>query len=343
MSRTSDARGIAYDPETGAWRVLASYPLSPQASSVVWTGEQMLAWDYELRAGMYEPESDAWSEVADLPLGFSECYPQGAAVGRFVLAYHCGSAALFDLDAGAWHVVPGRTSIFGRSVSAGPVVLFAGAAHEGDANALRAYKPAPDGPSGFVPPTEQRGARTLMPLTFPDGTRIVLSYPEWLRLAELGVQPDVSYLHRDDPGPRFPLGFYFGHTPRDAGPVVVEVGSWTITAPGRDNELDVLRKSIRARETADRLVALEALPPLGLAREFGEGGGTQLALGDLNPDPEHTSLDPLILLAPSDCGLPKPEIGGGHGAMCLGDVYVGVYGDRHLIESVLEGLRLEQP
>ena len=341
LSTEEHARGIAYAPATDSWRVLAPYPLSPQASSVVWADGRMLAWDYELRAGIYDSESDRWRAAPDLPLGFSECYPQGAVLGSFVLAYHCGSAALFNLAAGTWEVVPGRTPIYGRPVSAGPVALFAGAAHESDASALWAYKPAPDGPSGFVARTERRGKRTVMPLTFPDGTRVVLSYPEWLRLAELGVQPDVSYLHRDDPAPRYPLGFYFGHVPREAGPVVVEVGSWRITAPGREHELGVLRTSIRARETPDGLVALEALPPLGLAREFGEGGGSQLALGDLAPDPAHTSLDPLVLLRPKDCGLPKPEIGAGDGAMCLGDIYVGIYGDRAFIEAVFAGVRLE--
>ena len=340
-SKETHARGIAYEPATDSWRVLATYPLSPQASSVVWTGKEMLAWDYELHAGLYEPDSDAWRPVPDLPLGFSECYPQGAPVGSFVLAFHCGSSALFDLDAREWHVVPGRPAIYGQPTSAGEVVLFAGAAHEGDANALWVYKPTSEGPSGFVPRTEQRGTRTIMRLTFPEGTHVVLSYPEWLRLGELGVQPDVSYLHRDDPAPRHPLGFYFGALPDGAGPVVARAGRWTITAPGRAGDLELLRRSIRTRETPDGLVALELLPPLELAREFGEGGGSQLALGDLAPDPAHTSLDPLILLRPGDCGLPKPEVGDGHGAMCLGDVYVGIYGDRAFVEAVLAGLRLE--
>jgi hypothetical protein len=340
-SATKHARGLAYDPEANSWRAIAPSPFSPQASSVVWTGVQMLAWDYELRAATYEPDSDTWSPAPDVPLGFSECYPQGARVGAFVLAYHCGSAALFDLEAREWRVVPGRTPIYGPPVSAGEAVLFAGAAHEGGANALWVYKPALDGPSGFVPHTERRGTRTVMPLTFPDGTHVVLSYPEWLHLAELGVQPDVSYLHRNDPAPRYPLGFYFGALPEGVGPVVARTGRWTITAPGRAEDLDVLRRSIRVRETPDGLVALEPLPPLELAREFGEGGGSQLALGDLAPDPAHSSLDPLILLGPRDCGLPKPEISDGHGAMCLGDIYVGIYGDGAFVEAVLEGLRLE--
>jgi hypothetical protein len=342
-SETKHARGLAYDPAKDTWRVLAPFPLSPQASEVVWTGEEMLAWDYELHAGAYDPESDTWRKLPDLPLGFSECYPQGAAVGRFVLAYHCGSAALFDTEAEAWSIVPGRLEIYGRPVSVGPVVLFAGAAHEGHANALWAYKPGPEGVSDFVPRTEQRGRRTLMPLTFPDGTSIVLSYPEWLRLAELGVQPDVSYLRREDPPPRFPLVFYYGDVSERAGPVVAEPGSWFITAPGRDREVELLRSTLRARETADGLVALDPLPPLALAREFGEGGGPQLALGDLDPDPQRvSSLDPMIVLRPSDCGLPGPEISNSHGAKCLGDVYVGVYGDRPFIEAVLAGLRLER-
>ena len=41
----------------------------------------------------------------------------------------------------------------------------------------------------FVPPTHADGARTVLPLTFPDGTRAALTYPHRLGLAELGVVP----------------------------------------------------------------------------------------------------------------------------------------------------------
>ena len=49
-----------------------------------------------------------------------------------------------------------------------------------------------------------------MPLTFPDGSTAELVYPPELKLAAMGFQPDVSFLRRDQPAPRFPLSFWFG-------------------------------------------------------------------------------------------------------------------------------------
>jgi hypothetical protein len=44
-SDSDHARGIAYAPSTDMWRVLPSLPLSPQASSAVWTGTEMIVWE----------------------------------------------------------------------------------------------------------------------------------------------------------------------------------------------------------------------------------------------------------------------------------------------------------
>lgn len=223
VSKAKHARGIAYDPASNAWRVLPPYPLSPQASAVVWTGEKLLVWDYELEAAAYEPDADAWTAEPDLPLRFYECYPQGALAGDRVLAFHCGQAALYEIADGKWkRIASPPAEIFGRPVSAGSVVLFAGGAHEGHANALWAYKPKPVGKAtavnntrhgSFTPPIEQRGDRRLMSVTFPDGTSAVLSYPADLSLGEMGMQPDVSFLYRADRPPRFPLAFYYGGFP----------------------------------------------------------------------------------------------------------------------------------
>jgi hypothetical protein len=146
-SETKHAQGIAYDPKTNEWRQLPPFPLSPQASTAVWAGDQLVVWDYELRAAAYDPVADRWRPLPDLPLRFSECYPQGARAGdELVFAWHCGKSALFDVASETWHVLPGPyREIFGRPVAAGGVVLFAGAAHEGHANALWAYKPKETG------------------------------------------------------------------------------------------------------------------------------------------------------------------------------------------------------
>jgi hypothetical protein len=43
----------------------------------------------------------------------------------------------------------------------------------------------------FVPPTHQEGDLTILPLVFPDGSRADLAYPTELRLAELGLSPNI--------------------------------------------------------------------------------------------------------------------------------------------------------
>lgn len=331
-SETEHAQGIAYDPEANEWRVLPPFPLSPQASTAVWAGDELIVWDYELRAAAYDPAADRWRPLPNLPLRFYECYPQGAEAGEaLVLAWHCGQAALFDLTSRRWHGLPGGTpEIFGRPTSAGPVVLFAGAAHEGVANALWAYKPEELGALTFVPGTEVRGGRVHMPVTFPDGTSALLTYPSELDLAAMGVQPDVSYLYRADRPPRFPLAFYRGgppaaalsgagpidrfvtragpeaelwHAPRDADSadtgreempyrLVFQFGSWTVIAPVRDRQqANVLAGSLDGRDTRDGFIALEAFPPIALSDESGEGEGPKLTIGDSEPDPDRLRVD----------------------------------------------------
>ncbi len=141
-STTRYARGIAYDPASDGWRELGDFSLSPQASSVAWTGTEVLAWDYELAAGAYDPARNAWRKLADVPLRFGECYPESATAGEVVLAWYCGLGALFEIATSEWHPMSRPPAeVRGRPVAAAGVVLFAGAAHEGVANGLWAYVP----------------------------------------------------------------------------------------------------------------------------------------------------------------------------------------------------------
>jgi hypothetical protein len=141
-SDTKHAQGIAYDPEHDEWRVIAPGMLSPQASSAAWIGDRMLIWDYELTAGAYDPARDQWTRVPALPLPFAECYPDSALADERLLAWYCGRGAIYEIRSRTWNrIPPPEGEVFGRPVSAGNVILFAGAAHEGRANALWAYKP----------------------------------------------------------------------------------------------------------------------------------------------------------------------------------------------------------
>jgi len=141
-SDTDHAQGIAYNPETDAWRAISAYPLAPQASSVAWNGKEVIASDYELKAGAYDPARDTWTRLPDVPLRFSECYPKSARAGEVIVAWFCGWGAILDTSKDIWHRMPAvKGETFGRPVSAGSVVLFPGAAYEGATNALWAFKP----------------------------------------------------------------------------------------------------------------------------------------------------------------------------------------------------------
>jgi hypothetical protein len=132
-SKTEHARGIAYRPVLNQWHEIAPYPLSPQATWAVWTGEEVAVWDYELRAAAYDPVDDAWRDLPHLPLDFSECYPRSVSLENVIFAWHCGGpAALLDLTSDEWIVVrPPEQVVWGNPLGAGDVVVLVGASHEG--------------------------------------------------------------------------------------------------------------------------------------------------------------------------------------------------------------------
>jgi hypothetical protein len=126
-ARTPAAVGLAYDPAGDRWQTLPPTGLSPQASAVAWTGRELLAWDYELRAAAYDPEDGRWRRLPDLPLAFAECHPRSAAAGWFVFAQFCSSHALWDSRTRRWSRAGHGVHLYGAVVAAGPVFLLAGA------------------------------------------------------------------------------------------------------------------------------------------------------------------------------------------------------------------------
>jgi hypothetical protein len=142
-SRTPDARGIAYNPATDRWRVLRSFSLSPQASSVAAAGDSLLAWDYLLSAASYNPRTDRWTRLPRLPLRAAECYPSSATLGRVVFAWYCGRGALFDVSARQWTPVPSPRQglTLGTPIAAGARVLLLGRPDRGGPPQFWAYTP----------------------------------------------------------------------------------------------------------------------------------------------------------------------------------------------------------
>jgi hypothetical protein len=99
----ASAQAMEYDASNDTWTVLPEPDLSPNATWMVWTGDEVIAWDYLLKARSFSPGSATWGTLPDLPLEGRECYPGGgwdATVG--VLVTYCDQVALFDVTTRQW-------------------------------------------------------------------------------------------------------------------------------------------------------------------------------------------------------------------------------------------------
>lgn len=232
----------------------------------------------------------------------------------------------------------------------------------------------------FVPRTTREGNRTVLPVTFPDGSTAELVYPTALDLAGMGVQPDVSFLRVQDPGPRFELVFSrggpvpgllkgdqpVGHYQTTKGrpvqlwravenPGVVSaaygywlhyrIGAWTVLAGVTDRAMAAeVARNLDGRQTGDGFVMIQASGPFALSREYGEGRGAQLAIGDRSPLPDAIVADPwrLIELSPARRSCHDEGVSGDHGTRCLGPhgagIFANISGNPSWVKAVVGGL-----
>lgn len=389
---TPTAIGVAYDPASDTWRALPPSDLSPQAMTAEWLGDELIAWDYEQASAAYDPIADTWQPLPDTPLEFSECRPLTVATERTVFGEFCGETVVFAPEERAWHRAPmpapgpqeGCCDVY-EPVAAGDVVLvpshWYGKALEAMDRRMLVYNPPVVvrtdlkgevfEPEPFIPQGAERdGDLIRLPVVFPDGTRATLVYPIALDLATLGVQPDVSYVWREDPPPRYPIVFLHDADAsivdfvRGSEPVGlvrsdrnieiwemsnrwenlrgqlqgwwlrVRLRSWTALIALRSvDDADQVAANLRIRETKAGFPVVEASGPLELAEGFGESEGATLSIGDATGDPETTSLDATIFLSPDGCS-PGSEVSpsGQYGSSCLAgqSVFASIYGDRPL-------------
>jgi hypothetical protein len=393
-SETETAIGAAYDPVQDTWRALPPSELSPQASTAAWSGSEMIAWDYLNGTAAYDPVADRWRVLPRVPIDDYECTPQSVSIpAQAVFGNYCGITPVFSVANDRWRDVS-REDLAGwvlEPVAAGSAALILAHGLElsevpgqtFDTKMLAWVPPAAaeaggvEDPAPFVPQTGIVGDETRMPVVFPDGTKATVVYPTELDLASLGVQPDVSYVWRDNPPPRFPIVFLHG---RDAsvasfvdpegesrlintseGGIEVlqarghdterrfwiryELRSWTVLVSVRDALTSAIEvaAALDLRETSSGFPVVTASGPIALAEGFGEAEGPQLAIGDGTAEPDSVSqLDATIFLSPDGC-MPGSESSGTYGSACLGDgaVFASIYGDRDFVAKVIDGLRLE--
>jgi hypothetical protein len=195
-------------------------------------------------------------------------------------------------------------------------------------------------PAIFVPPTHRDGDRFVMPLTFPDGTRVMLAYPLELTIAELGLRPYGSATL----GPRvvgrdFLILYGTGGDAHVPNALLFEFGRWTVevsdypSAPAAMTEAErrSFQASLHGRETADGFLILEATPPLTLA-EAGEHAGPVLEFG-------MSRRSPWLLLFLGRCGPSAESAMRGFSSWCLSDSIIAhAYGGRRFRAAAAEGI-----
>jgi hypothetical protein len=147
---------LAFDPAGGAWRVLPPPPLAspPLATTAVWTGDEIVAWDYELHGARFDPAQGrqaVWTALPDLPLEFRDCLPLGAAAAGVVFVEHCGQGAVLR-PPGTWSVVPHPRKLAVRPVWTGDELLFWTGRFVGSADGIWRYRVPPPRPVGPMPP-----------------------------------------------------------------------------------------------------------------------------------------------------------------------------------------------
>jgi hypothetical protein len=376
--------GAAFDPASDSWRRIPDSTLSPQAATAAWPGGgEMIAWDYDQASAAYDPVANSWRPLERVPIRFSECRPESVVIPDVVFGDFCGRTVLFSTAEDGWRDVS-RDELNGwvvEPVPAGDAFLVMAQSLElsetpNGAFDTRMFAFVPPTPSTgpeiapFVPETRTVGDETRMPVVFPDGTEAALVYPTGLRLAELGVQPNVSYLWKEDPPPRFPIVFL--HDPlaslaryvRPKGPLRLintsdggievwrargndvqrrfwiryELPSWTVLVSVRDPLPSAVKVngSLDLTETRSGFPVVRAKGPIAPSRESGEGEGSMLAIG--------STLDPSIFLWLERCSGPNEvDVPGGYGSMCLADgrVTANIYGKPAVVQAIVDGLRVE--
>jgi len=224
---------------------------------------------------------------------------------------------------------------------------------------------------------EERGSGDTrrIDLTFPDGSRATLTYPADLRLAELGVRPQIggTLMTDGELQPRLLVAPMRGEAevarngpmirrlednvtlwPQPPGSpgagevLLFEFGRWRLALTDRRAGLtfeqrQAWARNLRGRVTKDGFLVLSARPPLVLSRPgavYAERPyGPQLWIGGDG--------GPLIVLTPTpDCAeraVVPPTVRdrpGDSAARCRGDVHVAVAGERDFVRRVIEEVRV---
>jgi hypothetical protein len=184
----------------------------------------------------------------------------------------------------------------------------------------------PIDPTPCVPTAVVADGMARVPLTFPDGTAVTLTYPSIFGLVNHGVQPDTAYDSKRTG--LVPIMFVHGPAGAEerylrgvspvanaAGPdgtliplweavplhessidpthwLVRRAGSWSVLVGVRDLGLaDEVATSIAVHLAKTGMPWIQPIGEFSLSPFAGEGGGTVLTIGDHEPSPRSLRLD----------------------------------------------------
>jgi hypothetical protein len=211
----------------------------------------------------------------------------------------------------------------------------------------------------FVPQTTRQDGEVVMPITFTDGTRMVLSYPTDLGLEELGVTPTTTVCGRTlsvahgsaagtftgDSAPREvyedaygqPIGYWRGKTSRAEWYLIFQFGDWTVAVPDQDEyrmrpeRVATCASGLRGEETEDGFLLLHADPSLNPTLA-GHTGPT-IVIGD----------DQGLLIYKQSCASRQMERLPGFVEWCVPDAsaMVQAFGSEQFLDAVSSGLRID--
>jgi hypothetical protein len=98
--------GSFLDVAGDRWVEMPDSGLTPLATAGAWTGQELVAADYEMKAAAFDPSLNSWEPLPDIPLRFFECFPQVVAVGTRPVAVMCSGVAIWQPPAGIWIPIP---------------------------------------------------------------------------------------------------------------------------------------------------------------------------------------------------------------------------------------------
>lgn len=85
-----------YRVESDTWEVLESPPIGVIAQASSWTGERLLAVNYEMEAALFYPDAEAWRRIESMPLRFWETIPYAFSGDGLTMVKMGSSTAVLD-------------------------------------------------------------------------------------------------------------------------------------------------------------------------------------------------------------------------------------------------------